>query len=71
MARKRKSTRRKSSSSRKVAFGTFLKRSKSKGKKLISVSRAGGRKVYKVKGRKTVFHKLGSAKSAANKIAYK
>lgn len=72
MARSKKTTRRKSNRRSSVAFGSFLKRSKSKGKSLITVGRHGGRKVYRVKGLAGKwFAKLGSAKAAANKRAYK
>lgn len=78
MTKRRRSTRRKASPRRKVgkSFGSFLKISKSRGAKLISTGRAKvGRKkstpVYRVKGVKSTFRKLGSAKTAANKIAYR
>lgn len=72
MARRRSS---KKSSTRKPAVGTFLKRSKARGAKLISVvsirkPQGGSRRVYKVKGHKGWFATLGHAKDAANKIAY-
>jgi hypothetical protein len=75
----RKSRSRKSSSSRKM--GSTLKSSSAKGVKLISIkmvkaartlAHPKGRRVYVIKGQPgRWFAKLGHAKTAANKIAYK
>lgn len=65
MARRSSSSRK--GSRRSVKKGTFLRRSKARGAKLIKLV---GRR-YRVKGLKTSFARFGNAKHAANKIAYK
>lgn len=60
------SSRRSRKSTKRVAFGSFLKSSHFKGKKLVSAK--GGR--YRVKGISHSFGTFHKAKEAANRIAY-